>query len=574
MYTNPSTRVFEAFGRMHGPIVMEWMLPRLRGILYNTTFETFVMNMGDLPYLVQKRLRSLRTFDIRDPLGMLDEEEQAEPDHVIADCKPWSLYSILQKYYNVNAPSFDGLTMTGSQAKWWTEKLAHVRRMLGKNSMTLAGACARISKHIFEGLECYKSAVYGGMMRSDRIQQALWAVDHLNTTDFWDCNLDDFITRRLQHGLHAVNEHSPYMRARCILFLLFKILNKNFVMNSANLELLYDMMVSSLQYILGSHSTSFHASFMVMIMVLPCYGHGFVSTQNGKFRMTGKPNGTGLDMTVSRYNRLMKMLMTKFGVSVMENKQTAVNIPRQTAVAIEIATCVSIVGDVVTSYPPSDLNKRPVCDTEQRGGDITSYIKSVNRGENQLKYSMTEQCWISLATNCNANNQETNERWTTLRAVCKTNLPGAAAPGYLVGMKRSFNTVACHKNSSRDTDIDDTQDKNCLLFMIAFSNLFATVMVAAPHDTGVIPFEINWVTQAFCDWIFLYVQAHMSSLFGLHDREGFLRLRQGYEGRGVVETVWTHSLIELMHNSRDMDIVARETTQGLALGALDIGQVC
>ena len=112
-----------------------------------------------------------------------------------------------------------------------------------------------------------------------------------------------------------------------------------------------------------------------------------------------------------------------------------------------------------------------------------------------------------------------------------------------------------------------------------FTNVFAKVMVAVPQRSGVCPFQINFVTAAFLDWIFMLVNGHVVSLFSPRVLESLSRMKvslcvfshpahiphvgqrvhdekrgvqKGYESRGVPETVFIHTMEALMHAEEAM----------------------
>jgi hypothetical protein len=102
-----------------------------------------------------------------------------------------------------------------------------------------------------------------------------------------------------------------------------------------------------------------------------------------------------------------------------------------------------------------------------------------------------------------------------------------------------------------------------------FTNVFAKVMVAVPHRSGVCPFQINFATSAFLDWIFMLVKGHVLPLFDARVVESVGRMKvsvppaprkrreadegaggvqQGYESRHVISTVFIHTLMALMRH--------------------------
>jgi hypothetical protein len=118
--------------------------------------------------------------------------------------------------------------------------------------------------------------------------------------------------------------------------------------------------------------------------------------------------------------------------------------------------------------------------------------------------------------------------------------------------------------------LEDQPRRQLLVKITMFTNVFAKVMVAVPHRSGVCPFQINFVTTAFLDWIFMLINGHMVSLFDARVLESLPRMRvsdlvslprclddfhdqargvqEGYESRAVAGTIFQQTLMALMAN--------------------------
>ena len=123
----------------------------------------------------------------------------------------------------------------------------------------------------------------------------------------------------------------------------------------------------------------------------------------------------------------------------------------------------------------------------------------------------------------------------------------------------------------RGSTLEAQPRRQLLTKIIMFTNVFAKVMVATPHRSGVCPFQINFATSAFLDWIFMLVKGHLLSLFDARVIESVGRMKvcplpvppphqrqhadheadrvqQGYESRHVASTVFIHTMMALMAN--------------------------
>jgi hypothetical protein len=85
--------------------------------------------------------------------------------------------------------------------------------------------------------------------------------------------------------------------------------------------------------------------------------------------------------------------------------------------------------------------------------------------------------------------------------------------------------VHCELNDGRAKIPEEGDRQLALVKMIAFSRMFAGIMVALPHRSGMMPFHVSTPTSAFLDWLFMLVKEHVMCLFNVRIVENFGRMK-------------------------------------------------
>lgn len=113
----------------------------------------------------------------------------------------------------------------------------------------------------------------------------------------------------------------------------------------------------------------------------------------------------------------------------------------------------------------------------------------------------------------------------TISCVMHAVPPGAPAYKKTRNAGGGANEVHCEVNDGRAKNPDEGQRQLHLIKLLGFSRIFAGIMVALPHRSGMLPFHISSITSAFLDWMFMLVKEHVLCLFNVRVRESFGRMK-------------------------------------------------
>ena len=92
--------------------------------------------------------------------------------------------------------------------------------------------------------------------------------------------------------------------------------------------------------------------------------------------------------------------------------------------------------------------------------------------------------------------------------------PGAQSYKRIAAPTGDPNDVDCDINAGRAKNPDEGTRRLSLIKMLAFSRTFVALMVALPHRSGMLPFNVSFVTSAFLDWLYMLLERHVvNSIF-------------------------------------------------------------
>lgn len=86
------------------------------------------------------------------------------------------------------------------------------------------------------------------------------------------------------------------------------------------------------------------------------------------------------------------------------------------------------------------------------------------------------------------------------------------------------------------------------------------------------PFEISEPVMAYLDWLFLYIRNHCSCVLDIDVQESFNRMKEGYESRHVVYTIWRTAMLALSEDIEPTEAAMR-CIMALNLSALAVTEV-
>ena len=305
-----------------------------------------------------------------------------------------------------------------------------------------------------------------------------------------------------------------------------------------------------------------------------------------------KPNSAGADFAVEKANKLFQMMGEYVNVPKQVNKQVLVNANRWTPVGLENQGCVEVVDNNVVGYPAPDLTMRSIVCTELRNADLCSVIKNVypRNGEQQtltlgtvdldrtnkrslsVKYQTNRPNFSGKCTNCLPGDVAKNEEFKTMLTVIAAMPPGAPAYFRVDASKTAFNDVRCDKNQSRDRAPEAGVRRSLLVKLLTGSHLIAAVLVALPNQAGVVPYEISEPVLALLDWVFLYIRNHVTCVFDTDVIESFNRMKEGYESRHVVYSLFKATMAACAEDLTPEEAAAK-TTLCMATNAMTISEV-
>jgi hypothetical protein len=448
------------------------------------------------------------------------------------------------------------------------------RRMRG---MSVDHVVANIDKYVTGAIFNLRGMVSGGGFRSKTIEQMLFICDTMNMKEI--CFLSErSIHARLQQFKAKVPPNRRYDRTDSVLGGLmdtFEEVNQSFYLNSANLALLFEMMISQLLYNFGGLNDTW-TYFFAMIMVMAGNGHYKMAVSGGPVIADNrKPNGTGTDNAINRlmdiYNKiydilgvpihqrmLLPMACSRFSNTVWEQASTASAAPSTSSASLEIFT-----------QPPTELNGRPLYASEMRGGDsLNPIIKDV------LPRNETATSSAALTT---SDPKKTNERVITVKQriqqahlllACSNVLDSVLSAeqtrsGEIVSdvmwpgsgplcnkrSRKQFQDIARDVNTGRHRDLIDPDG---VAYFLVFPHVFASLYLGLSNRVRAAPTEINQPVSALLEWASFFLLKYFEGMLNHTERENWSRMEQGYRSRGVALGAYIKS-IEHLSRFQDSD---------------------
>jgi hypothetical protein len=124
------------------------------------------------------------------------------------------------------------------------------------------------------------------------------------------------------------------------------------------------------------------------------------------------------------------------------------------------------------------------------------------------------------------NVKHAGEEPQTISVVTHAAAPGAPAYKKVKkAEKKKPHDVRCEVNKGRAKNPDEGPRQKYLLNLLGFSRIFAGIMVALPHRSGMFPFHVSSVSSALMDWMFMLVDEHVLCLFNVRVRESIGRIK-------------------------------------------------
>jgi hypothetical protein len=245
---------FTRFGLPPLPLMMRWSL--MKSTMHFVSFESFRLNTGKLPQLVMVHLRKFLTFD------PTNQDADAAEAVMLRHPEPSTPFAVTMRYYGELANPLENLATAGCMQEWWTAMRNHIAQLRSTNAITPTAAMGMYARYLASCVESHRGMILSGAYRSTRIQQALHIVERMPSSPLHAAEMRPVISRMTTRVPESIR-HDTYMRASCIFMNLFEDINRDFVLNSGNLECMMEMLVSSLSWLVGSHNTTFKWFFQV-----------------------------------------------------------------------------------------------------------------------------------------------------------------------------------------------------------------------------------------------------------------------------------------------------------------------
>ncbi len=400
---------YTCFQRCLCPIYLR--MRRLCDVNIKESFQCWCLNLGALPPLALCLMRGCLLFDPSSPESMrLDTILLRELD------VPSDLATIRQRFYGVSAKSHAHIAMSGCQLGSYVDIIRHIRTSVELGVMSPGSAVHLLRKAIEYGIGVFKGMAQGNMFLSKRVAQVMDIMAKISLAErAGEVNFckgmktyqrsllelpplsstKEEVWKSAVESPHFASMFNPYDRARRTLLQSLIDVNRFYRLNSGNMQLMIEIMISMIAHTIGGHNET-HQAFGRGLEIAPACGtmREWVTGSNHskiKVRKVDNPNSAGKDYTADKISELFKNFCQKYGVH--DSIQGLMVIKRFTPVAMEGATTIQISKGQIVGTPDENLNMSFLVITESRGDTVTvqnTLIQSVyKRGGHQNDCSIT-----------------------------------------------------------------------------------------------------------------------------------------------------------------------------------------
>ena len=606
-----SRQWYSRFQRCLCPIYLR--LRRLCDVNVKESLQCWSLNLGALPPLALCLMRGCLLFDPSNPETMrLDTILLRELD------VPSDLATIRQRFYSVSSKSHAHIAMSGCQLGSYVDILKHIKTSVELGSMSPGSAVHLLQKAIEYGISVFKGMAEGNMFLSNRVTQVMELMAKIALAErIGEVNFckgmkiyqrfllelpaitasSEEVWRAAEESIHSASLFNPYDRARRTLLQSIIDVNRFYRLNSGNMQLMLEIMISMIAHTIGGHNET-HQAFGRGLEIAPACGtmrEWVTGTGHSKIkvRKVDNPNSAGKDYTADKISEINTHFCQKYGVH--NSIQGLKVVKRFTPVAMEGATTIQISKGQIVGTPDETLNMSFLIITESRG-DISSVQNTLiqvvyKRGGHQNDCSITtgednkdktrhtvskiEVSPVMLCTRCGnrkIDSVTTEEQMDTIAAVLPLIEPGSTVhvPGVSEGQ---FGDVHTSTSEARSVPWDGLTERYAKE-MLAGTHIHCTTWIGMPNFISTFPGEINTAVLSAIDWILFFVQKHLNSM--LHSKcqgNNWLRLRRVYEARAVAFTAWC-KMSQFLTDCKDRETAIHRAAcsfQCDALALTDVG---
>lgn len=524
------------FGLFNFPIVMSVTDPRF---VERMTRESFKINLGGLPFSVEKKIRDFKTFDPDSRgVGMIPDAQ------MLLENQLQTPLNIMKKYYGDGAQPAEEF-MDNRLVKWFEAMKDHIQTLRQSGEMTPEDAMAQINTHMESCLEQHRCTLDGDGYGSHHLAQCRQITKDVSKTKLDDVSMEALLLFNIENEVPESIRHDAYLSTSYTMMHQWYEYNKDARLNATNAEAAVEIMLASLLWVLGSHHHSI-VPFFQGVLIMSNRGHNEMLIDKQYYVDWRKPNSSGAGCIQDRLNKYLEELGLQYKIMKgKDNKIVFINPNRNTDVALEQESCVVTVtiggAPQVQSRPSPEFKYMPLLMLELRGSAslaaliwlifrrdpaarnfITTTIDPKNSNERLVakKEQVAHPCVSGMCTN---QKRGTDEPKTI---ICVTHVCDPGAPAYkpIEEHGTEFNQVKCDLNDGR-AKMPNKEKLLVLLKSLFFSHTFAKVDVAMLHLSGAFPYRISFVTASALDWFYMLVKEHLFCIFNPNMVENFGRIR-------------------------------------------------
>lgn len=235
----------------------------------DSTFDNWLASIGGSNGIPELTKTCLRSFLVQD-LGATQASVWETWDHFLRDHRPADPSLVLSEYYGDKADPLSSLVTSGYLRAWWLGVRKDIQAQRARG-LSVVEASKSLKRYLLSSSYYHRSSIHAGAFRSQRIVQALFILDKSDfqrTCQEMPAAGQDPVSIRamLEHFNGTVSNDrrfDPYLRCNEAFFRCFEMLNRDFMMNSSNLEFMIEVMISQLLWMFGPNNETVVGYFQV-----------------------------------------------------------------------------------------------------------------------------------------------------------------------------------------------------------------------------------------------------------------------------------------------------------------------
>ena len=234
-----------------------------------TTFDNWLADIGGSNGIPELTKTCLRSFLVQD-LASTPESIWETWDHFLRDTRPANPAIVLREYYGDKADPLGSLVTAGHLRAWWMGVRKDIQAQRARG-LSVLDASRSLKRYLLSSSYYHRSSIHAGAFRSQRILQSLFLIekaDYRKTclelpTGSKDPTSIRAMTALLNNTVSNERRFDPYLRCNEAFFRCFEMLNRDFMMNSSNLEFMIEVMISQLLWMFGPNNETVVGYFQV-----------------------------------------------------------------------------------------------------------------------------------------------------------------------------------------------------------------------------------------------------------------------------------------------------------------------